>query len=78
MIYNGRQPDPTDDIENYWREWNYDKKKEDTNMKSPAWFIEWRDNHFKHLKDEVRLHTWLLGIIITAVIGKGVIDYFWG
>jgi predicted small integral membrane protein len=34
----------------------------------PKWFRLWESNHFKSLKREVRLHSYLLGMMATILI----------
>lgn len=41
-------------------------------------FDNFINNHFHLLKMEVRWHTWILLAILAAVIGKFLVDFFWG
>ena len=45
--------------------------------KTPRWFRLWANNHYWHLKLEVRWHSWALGLILAVVLGKLIMDFFW-
>ena len=48
-------------------------KDERLNGKTPRWFVDWHNNHFKSVRDRTKRNERWVYIIIVAIIGSGIL-----